>query len=177
MSNPSQPAEQNETWRFDYFLESIYKFNKIGQIVPPGPAFNADRTTFYTGMQCEEFAEKLMAIAEGAVTRDERETIKDTAHSLKRLGEAFKAGLHMGSVLRADRKELLDGDIDIAVVTLGSAMYQTPFFREAAFAVTDANLAKVPGGVAVRHPITNKIEKPAGWKEADLTPFLILASE
>lgn len=150
----------------------VHRFNVIGQTTPPSSSFNADRVGFYTGMQFEELAEKLKAIGEGAVTPSMREELLQFAKDLDLLGKNFKAGHHMGDILRADREALLDADIDIAVVTQGSMAYQTPRYRGAIGAVLDANDAKMPNGVVTRDA-NGKIQKPEGWKPADLTPFLV----
>jgi len=154
-------------------LSAVHNFNAIGQVVPPGPTFNADRVCFHTGMQLEEMAEKIAVVAEGAVTLNEREYLRRFASELDMMGRKFKASYYQGAVLRADREALLDADIDIAVVTAGSMQYQTPHYRLAVDAVLGANDAKFPDGIANRDPVTNKILKPAGWKPADLTPFLV----
>jgi predicted HAD superfamily Cof-like phosphohydrolase len=153
-------------------VESVFRFNQIGQSSRPGINFDADRVCFYTGMQLEELCEKLGVIAAGAVSESKRAHYANLLELLNQFANEFKAGAHYGDVLRADRETLLDGDIDMAVVTLGSAMYQTPKFRDAIDAVLLANDAKFPDGVAQRDA-NNKIMKPAGWKPADLTPFIV----
>ena len=153
------------------FVEGVYHFNRLGQVAPPGN-FNADRVGFYTGMQMEELAEKLMAVSVGILTVEEREALVLFAKQVDKWGKGFKEGNFLGAILRSDRENLLDADVDIAVVTLGSAMYQTPMFRAALQCVNDANMAKFPGGIVSRDPLTNKILKPAGWIAPDLTPFV-----
>lgn len=37
--------------------------------------------------------------------------------------------------------------------------------------VQDANMAKFPGGKAVKHPVTGKVQKPEGWKPPDDSIF------
>lgn len=154
-------------------VESVYDFNRVGGPVAPGNTFNAERATFYTGMQCEELAEVLEVIAQGEVSPDARVRLSDFAAVLDALGKEFKAGHHQGAVLRADREKLLDGSLDLVVVSLGGAMYQTPMFREALLHVVGKNIDKLPNGVATRDPLTGKIMKPEGWTPPDLSPFVI----
>lgn len=158
-------------------VDRVHAFNTLGQVTPPGAHFNADRVGFYLGMQLEELAETLKAIAAGHVDFLDRRHVGGMASMIDELGKDFKAGKHYGAVLRADREELLDGSIDSLVVTVGAMIYQTPRFREAIAAVLDANDAKFPNGVVVRDPVTQKIMKPDGWTAPDLAEFVDHPSE
>lgn len=152
-------------------VDSVYEFNNIGQTTPPGADYNADRTGFYIGMMLEEMAETLEAVMFGAVDKGQEAGLRSYVFAMKDLGKSFKEGGCHGAVLRADRTELLDGCIDVSVVTLGAMMYQTPRFREAIGAVLRANAEKCPGGVAT-HDANGKIVKPAGWTKPDLSTFV-----
>ena len=154
----------------DALVESVYLFNKIAGPCEPGH-FNAERVGFYTGMQMEELAETITAIALGAAEVRERENLTILASILAGHGKDFKANKHYGAVLRADRDELLDGAVDSVVVSLGSAVYQSPKFREAIGEVLRANADKAPGGVATRDEY-GKIQKPEGWIKPNLAPFV-----
>lgn len=166
-----QPHDQPSDAACD-FVGRVHAFNRIGQYVPPGNDFNADRVCFYTGMQLEELGEKITAIAGGAVMGSQRAALAALASALQEWGQEFKAGNLRGCVLRADREQLLDADIDVGVVTLGAMMYQTPRFAAAINHVLDCNDAKCPGGVATRDE-NGKIMKPLGWTPPDLTPFVV----
>lgn len=152
-------------------VASVYEFNKIGQVVPPGDQFHADRVGFYTGMQCEELGETIAAISVGQVDMNLRERMGQFAAILKAWGNDFKQGKHYGAVLRADREELLDGAIDVAVVAIGSMCYQTPRFVEAIGAVLRANAEKGVDGVFT-HDFNGKIVKPEGWTSPDIAQFV-----
>lgn len=154
----------------DALVESVYLFNKIAGACEPG-RFNAERVCFYTGMQLEELGEKITAIAIGAVDQRERETLATLAGILAGHGKDFKANKHYGAVLRADREELIDGDIDQLVVSLGSLVYATPHFRPAIGEVLRANADKAPNGVATRDE-NGKVMKPEGWTKPNLAPFV-----
>ncbi len=151
-------------------VERVAEFNRIGQIIAPGH-FNADRVGFYTGMQCEELAETMKCIAKGCVTEREREHMAIFAQIMDAWGKDFKAGKFHGAILRCDREELLDGAIDVLVVSAGSLVYQTPLYREAIGEVLDANDRKFPDGIAT-HDDNGKIVKPEGWKKPNLSPFV-----
>ena len=151
-------------------VESVAEFNRIGQTVPPGH-FNADRVGFYTGMQLEEMAETITAISKGVLNQKDHEHMLMFAGILDSWGKEFKSGKHYGAVLRADREELLDGGVDVAVVTIGSLCYQTPKYLEAISAVLTANAEKAPGGIVSRDQ-NGKIMKPEGWKAPNLAPFV-----
>lgn len=152
-------------------VERVHKFNAEGQIVPPGH-FNAERVAFYTGMQLEELAEKLKAIAAGHVVASDGAQVLYVALAMDALGKEFKSGKHYGAVLRADREELLDGDIDQLVVSVGSMIYSTPKFAGAIAAVLDANDAKRWSDGTFHHDENGKITKPPGWPAPNLAPFV-----
>lgn len=150
-------------------VERVHQFNSVGQVTPPAN-FNADRVGFYIGMQLEELGETILAVMQGAVTLAEAKPLGDLGCLLKNAGLKFKAGEHYGAVLRANRKELLDGTLDVLVVAAGCLVYQTREFAGAIEAVLMANDKKLEGGV--HHDENGKILKPAGWKAPDLTPFV-----
>lgn len=160
-------------YRHRDLLDAVHSFNRRGQTVPPDNTFNAERVCFHTGLQCEELAEKLLHIADGAVDGNERHILAFAAGQLDALGKDFKAGKHQGAVLRADREKLLDDDADMLVVSAGSAMFQTPFFRHAVDAVLGANDNKEWPDGTFHHNENGKIIKPEGWVEPDLSPFIV----
>jgi predicted HAD superfamily Cof-like phosphohydrolase len=156
-------------------LDRVFEFNRIGMPETPG-RWNSDRETFYTGMQFEELAEKLAAIADGELSPSERARLHQFARDMQALGAEFKAQKHTGAVLRADRRALLDADCDVLVVTAGSMTYQTRHFREAMAHVLDKNDAKfhtdADGNKFANRDANGKILKPAGWTPPDLDPFV-----
>lgn len=156
-----------------YAVASVREFNRIGQTVKPEQGFNADRVGFHIGMQCEELAETIAAVADGHVATFNRVALANFAQLLAHFGNQFKKGEHHGAVLRSDREAVLDGSIDVLVVTLGSLMYQTKGDKwiEAIGAVLAANAAKFPHGIAARDS-NGKIMKPPGWTPPDLSPFV-----
>jgi tellurite resistance protein len=160
-------------------LERVHAFNVIGQTAPPN-GFNADRLCFYTGMQLEELAEKIAAIADGAVEEYERNMLKMLAGRMQDEGMKFKNGTHMGAVMRANREDLLDADIDVLVVSAGALIYQTKQWRPAVGHVLEKNDAKfqmIDGKLTAVRDANGKIQKPQGWTPPDLSPFVELPDQ
>jgi predicted HAD superfamily Cof-like phosphohydrolase len=152
----------------DTVAKNALWFEATGQM-PPTPTPDVRQTAFYAGMQCEELAEKLAAIIGPNYPN---------VAMLKKLGEWFKAGELDAAVEAAFTdpekvKEMLDGDIDLFWVTVGSTKAQGANGPGAYSAVDAANWdKKFPDGTFHRHPQTGKVLKPEGWKAPDLTPFI-----
>lgn len=143
-------------------------FEATGQIPAQAPP-DVRQTAFYTGMQCEELAEKLAAIIGPEYPN---------VAMLKKLGEWFKTGELDKAVETAFQnpaavKEMLDGDIDLLWVSIGAAKAQGANVTGAYSAVDAANWGKeFPDGTFHRAPITGKVLKPEGWQAPDLTNFI-----
>lgn len=153
---------------FDPMLAVRTFMEKGGQSVD---RFDARQITLYTGLQCEELAEKLLVIAGGALTSAGRGELLKVVEMLNDMSERFKSGMHLGDVLRSDHAALLDADIDLAWVSMGAA-YSVSSDAPGAFTeVAKANHAKFPNGVPLRNA-QGKIVKPEGWRSPDLEPFV-----
>lgn len=146
--------------------------------------FNVRQTALYIGLQLEEMAEKLEAClqADTLFTKE-----------MYNLSGMFKAGHMDHRVAASNRAAMLDADIDLAWVTIGSALSQGADVLGACGEVARANLAKLVscdqrhlgqdrllsdcpkcGGhllYAVKDA-NGKVMKPAGWRAPDLTPFV-----
>lgn len=128
--------------------------------------FNVRQTALYIGLQLEEMAEKLEACGwptgSGLVDR------------MRSTSMQFKAGIFDSDVKTADREALLDADIDLAWVTIGSALSQGADVEGAAAEVTRANLDKIsPDGSVVKDG-NGKVRKPEGWRGPDIAPYVLL---
>ena len=123
--------------------------------------FNVRQTALYTGLQCEEMAEKLQAIG-----------LHGAAADLDRLGKELKQGLWDKSVESGNPVKMIDADADIMVVTVGSAMSQGANFHGAMAAVLLANEKKRHADGKLYKDANGKIIKPAGWKEPDLSEYV-----
>lgn len=166
------PAEKTKAEMFPNIIDRVYDHQRLGSTVPPGKHFNAERVAFYTGMQLEELAEKLRAVAEGHVVENDRMELRGLAHFMDTFGKQFKEGKHYGAVLRADREELLDGDIDSMVVSIASMVYSTPKHLGAVDTVMNALEAKEWPDSTFHHDENGKMIKPPGWSAPDLSPFV-----
>lgn len=144
------------------FFSDVQKFMTIaGQLDSDG--FNARQTALYIGLQLEEMAEKLEACGFNSAS--------PAVSLLHNASADFKRGLFDAMVQRADKEALLDADIDLAWVTIGSALSQGANVEGAAAEVSRANLAKFPEGVAVRDD-NGKVVKPEGWTGPNLSAFI-----
>ena len=122
----------------------------------------------HTGYQLEELAEKLEAIAGDAITNW---IVKHMAHEMQLLGQHFKKGTYDRAVASADRSALLDADVDLVVVSIGSMQTSGADVRGACDEVARSNLAKLVDGKAIFDE-NKKIQKPAGWTPPNLAPFV-----
>jgi predicted HAD superfamily Cof-like phosphohydrolase len=153
----------NTNWPLD-FIQVINQWNRDAGRTHG--VFNPRETAFYTGMQCEELAEKLEACGLFGIAGD-----------LQRVGKELKQGV-WDSVIRDaaatvdGRKAMLDADADIIVVTVGSAQAQGADFHCALTAVVDANEKKRFKDGQLHKDENGKILKPEGWQAPDLTPYL-----
>lgn len=142
--------------------------------------FNAPQVVFYTGMQCEELSEKLVAIG-GALTADmtvdqvaARGDLLKIADLLDSLGFRLKSRPPeiADLVTRADPVALLDADLDIVVVSHGSVLSQGVDGDASMAEVSRANLSKLVNGKVLKDA-NGKIVKPEGWTPPNLAPFLV----
>jgi len=123
---------------------------------------NIRQLALYTGLQLEELGEKMEAIL-----GDRAELVVQ----LKKASADFKRGEHDVHIALADRVELLDADLDLTWVSLGSANSTGACVNTAWNAIDDSNMAKVDPttGKALRDA-NGKIQKPAGWAPPNLAP-------
>jgi predicted HAD superfamily Cof-like phosphohydrolase len=122
----------------------------------------------HTGYQLEELAEKLEAIA-GTDIR--YWTLAQLARDMQSLGQQFKRGNFDGAVASAPRGDLLDADVDLVVVSVGSMQTSGADVRGACSEVARSNLAKLVDGKAIFDE-NKKIKKPEGWTPPNLAPYV-----
>lgn len=144
--------------------------------------FNVRQTALYIGLQLEEMAEKLEACG-----------LNSVAEQIQVVGHTFKAGSLDEQVAKADRAAMLDADIDLAWVTIGSALSQGADVLGACGEVARANLDKLVScdeqHLGIDRPLADcpkcsgrlayavkdangKVTKPEGWRAPDITPFV-----
>lgn len=149
-------------------VAAVREFMRIGGQTIRG--YNARQACLYTGLQFEELAEKVQVIADGCITPDSRDHMRELHAVLKQAANEFKAGLHQGDILRCTHKDLIDADFDIAWVSIG-ALFSESIHPESAIAHgTFTNHDKFRGGVAQRDE-QGKIQKPADWQRPDFEPY------
>lgn len=133
---------------------------------------NIKQTSFYIGMQLEELAEELEEVIDGHVSPIDPHSELFQCHQwMKMAAKQFKEDQFHGAVLRANREKLLYGFLDSIVVASGGALSYSHDAEAAFREVHRANMDKFPGGVATRD-VNGKIQKPTGWKEPNLSPFV-----
>lgn len=163
---PTHPISQNA------FIREVIKFNMIaGRTMDQ---FDPRATALHTAFQLEELGEKLelgLLKPNPFQLNSELLHLMNTITAMKYLGLLLKSGALDPLFAEGDPVELLDGDIDVMVVSIGSMMSQGADIFGAVHAVSGANLAKFPGGVCIKDK-DGKIQKPDGWTPADLTPYL-----
>lgn len=157
-----------DTTEFDFY-GSVKAFNEAAGVTTDH--YNARQVGFYTGMQCEELAEKLEAIF-GNDRGVRPPSINMLVESLERIGDRLKNNIYPDMCANANRHDLLDADVDLLVVSIGSMLSQGANGRGAIEEVCGANMAKVVDGKLARHPETGKILKPEGWTPPDLHKYL-----
>lgn len=147
---------------------AVREFMRIGNQTTKN--YNARQACLYTGLQFEELAEKVLVIADGCVTPDSRDHMRELHAVLKQAAKEFKAGLHEGDLLRCTHKDLIDADFDLAWVSIG-ALFSESVDAEGAIAHgTFTNHDKFRGGVATKD-VQGKIQKPADWQRPDFEPY------
>lgn len=149
--------------------------------------FNARQTALYIGLQLEEMKEKLEALGWNNV-RHSGGFYTDLMAALHKASCEFKDGTMDVAVEEADRAAMLDADIDLAWVTIGSALSQGADVEGAAGEVARANMDKLhlchcedadyapcekcrdTGRYAVKDE-NGKVKKPGGWVAPNIEPF------
>lgn len=160
--------------------------------------FNVRQTALYIGLQLEEMAEKLEALDIDACAHDEN--LIQALGYLQHASQDFKNGILDSAVRNADRAAMLDADVDLAWVTIGSALSQGADVEGAAGEVARANLSKLeecchcggtgeisgeyPGmpcpacggtGLVAIKDENGKVKKPEGWTPPNIEPFVCKA--
>jgi predicted HAD superfamily Cof-like phosphohydrolase len=155
------------------FVEGIVKFNKAAGRTDH--TYDPRAVSLHIGLQLEEMAEVLDAVIEGADPLHKLSLwrVVELRNTMQSIGSEFKSGMYAESVHKADRTELLDGCIDVAVVSVGNLMAQGANLLAAMQEVNNSNLAKIDPetGLCIKDA-NGKIQKPAGWKKPDLAQFV-----
>lgn len=161
------------------FVSKVKEFNDIAGTKE---VLDTRKVALYTALQLEELAEKIEAI-----TKHERSIGLTKSKGLGRLlvalefhSRRFKEGEFDELVSKAcedddSREELLDADVDLAVVSLGGAISVGADVEGACHEVADNNLSKFPlidGVRTVFKDENGKVKKPAGYQSVSLRKYL-----
>lgn len=149
-------------------------FNRVREFMVTGGQTvdepSVEQTGLYIGLIFEEVGEMVTNLSKGTVSVSERVRFQTVAALLEQFSDEFRKGLHSGDIMRSEAHKLLDDFVDTAVVAIGAVSSFSSSGEGAVNAVLSANEAKYPGGVVTRTP-DGKVQKPEGWREADLVPF------
>lgn len=175
------------------FVETVGSFtHSVGQTTD---RYNVRQTALYTGLQCEELEEKIQAMIEGIDAHRDALILMRLLHLrdvLHDVSQGMKQGEFDKAVELADRAAMLDADVDLAWVTIGSAFSQGADVSGACGEVSRANLSKLvecgccsdggyaadscdqcsgSGLVAIKDA-NGKVKKPDGWTPPNIEPFV-----
>jgi predicted HAD superfamily Cof-like phosphohydrolase len=132
--------------------------------------FNVRQTALYIGLQLEEMAEKLEAVSPRAVMYANKR-LGRLIHDIKEFSAEFKRSTYDYDIKLSDPKELLDADIDLMWVTIGSVLSQGADIHGAIAEVARSNASKMVDGKLLKDA-NGKVTKPAHFSPPDLTPFV-----
>lgn len=153
-------------------VDAIRLFMSIAGQYKGGP--DVKTYGFYFGMQLEEMAEKLKAVAAAEPDAQQRAHMIELHTLMSHFALRFKEGHHLAALTFADQEELIDGDIDQAWVSLAAVHFiakDGAAARAATYHVAERNLAKFPDGKVLRDA-NGKVLKPEGWTPPNHLPFL-----
>jgi hypothetical protein len=161
------------------FVEKVRVFN---QLAGTEEKLDARKVALYTALQLEELAEKIHAIAkaEKSASIAPDKGLGKLLVALEWHSSRFKAGEFDELVAEAVkdtslREEILDADVDVAVVSIGGAISIGADVQGACHAVADNNLTKFPiinGVRTVLKDENGKVKKPEGYTSVKLGKFL-----
>lgn len=119
-------------------------------------SFNPRQAALYTGLQCEELAEKLEAIG-----------LKQAAAELSALGDLFKKGNYdhlIRDQTTQGRIDMLDADLDLTWVSIGAAYGLGMDVKMGWDLLAANNMTKIdPITRKAKRDANGKIVKPAGF--------------
>ena len=124
--------------------------------------FNVRQTALYIGLQLEEMAEKLEAVLGWE---------SSLAAGLQQQSGLFKEGHRDHLIAQADREAVLDADVDLAWVTIGSMLSQGADVTGAMNEVVRSNMSKMVDGKMVKDG-NGKVIKGPDFSPPNLAPFI-----
>src|SRR5687768_9284359 len=144
-------------------LDFVQKVKLFNEIAGTKERFNVKNVSLYMGLVLEETAEMLVSL--GVEADDD---ISDLLERMDTVSHLFKCNEFEESISSfINRKEFLDGAVDVAVVGLGAAISVGADVEGACHEVADSNLSKyeiVNGEYVVIKDENGKIQKPASFR-------------
>lgn len=125
---------------------------------------NPRQAALYFGLQCEEFAEKLRHLGFGT-----------SSNQITMIGNQFKSGAFdylFADMNREGRVAMLDDDVDVLVVTLGSMFSMGVDVHGAINEVHRSNMSKVWPDGKMHKDENGKVIKPETYSRPNLLPFI-----
>lgn len=140
-------------------IEQIRTFNLLAGNTDN--QYNVRQSALYMGLMLEEMAEKL-----------EHLLFHIEARSLHQLGNYFKQGIYDRRFVMDNRANLLDDDVDLVVVTLGSMLSMGADIHGAFNEVYRSNMTKVHDDGTMHKDANGKVVKPSTYSPPNLAPFI-----
>lgn len=147
------------------FVQKVKLFNGIAGTKEE---FNVKNVSLYMGLVLEEAGEMLAALG---ITNDDE--ILDLLERMDTVSYLFKHSKYDLECI--DRKEFLDGAVDVAVVALGAGISNGSDIVGACNEVANSNLSKfdfINGEYVVLKDENGKIMKPTTFKRPELGQYL-----
>lgn len=123
--------------------------------------YNVRQSALYMGLMLEEMAEKLGHLG-----------FNEVAVEMDNLGYGFKRGDYDDRLTSANRENLLDDDVDLVVVTLGSMLSMGVDIHGAFNEVYRSNMTKLQDDGTMARDANGKIVKPSTYSPPNLAPFV-----
>lgn len=123
--------------------------------------YNVRQSALYMGLMLEEMAEKLAHLG-----------LYKVAGEMDNLGYCFKRGDYDDHLTTTNRANLLDDDVDLVVVTLGSMLSMGVDIHGAFNEVYRSNMTKLQDDGMMAKDANGKIVKPSTYSPPNLAPFV-----
>lgn len=140
-------------------IEQVRTFNLLAGNTDS--QYNVRQSALYMGLMLEEMAEKLTHLG-----------LTFFATELDILGRHFKAGGYDELFEMDNRANLLDDDVDLVVVTLGSMLSMGVDIHGAFNEVYRSNMTKLQDDGTMAKDANGKIVKPSTYSPPNLAPFV-----
>ena len=131
--------------------------------------FNVRQTALYIGLQLEEMAEKLESLL--WIFDHKIHPLDAVTELMNEASYEFKKGNYDNELAKVNREEMLDADVDLAWVTIGSMLSQGVDVTGAMNEVVRSNMSKMVDGKMVKDA-NGKVIKGTDFSPPNLAPFI-----